>query len=61
MVYLVTLHCYVNNGSNVYSCLLDVSRALDRIHYGFFFTILLSKQLPAFLIRYLLDSYMYIR
>ena len=60
MVYLVTLHYYVNNGSNVYSCLLDASRALDRIHYGNFFTILLSKQLPAFLIRYLLDSYMYI-
>ena len=25
MVYLETLHHYVNNGSNVYSCLLDAS------------------------------------
>ena len=34
MVYLETLHHYVNNGSNVYSCLLDASKAFDRIHYG---------------------------
>ena len=57
MVYLETLHDYVNNGSNVYSCLLDASKAFDRIHYGKLFTILLSKQVPAFIIRYLLDSY----
>ena len=57
MVYLETLHHYVNNGSNVYSCLLDASKAFDRIHYGKLFTILLSKQVPAFIIRYLLDSY----
>ena len=48
---------YVNNGSNVYRCLLDASKAFDRIHYGKLFTILLSKQVPAFIIRYLLDSY----
>ena len=57
MVYLETLHHYVNNGSNVYSCLLDASKTFDRIHYGKLFTILLSKQVPAFIIRYLLDSY----
>ena len=33
LVYLETLHQYVNNGSNVYSCLLDASKAFDRIHY----------------------------
>ena len=57
MVYLETLHHYVNNGSNVYSCLLDTSKAFDRIHYGKLFTILLSKQVAAFIIHYLLDSY----
>ena len=57
MVYLETLHHYVNNGSNVYNYLLDASKALDRIHYGKLYTILLSKQVPAFIIRYLLDSY----
>ena len=52
-----TTHNYVYNGSNVYSCLLDASKAFDRIHYGKLFTIILSKQVPAFIIRYLLDSY----
>ena len=43
--------------SNVNSCLLDASKAFDKIHYGKLFTILLSKQAPVFIIRYLLDSY----
>ena len=41
MVYLETLHHYVNNDCNVHSCLLDDSKAFDRIHYGKLFTILL--------------------
>ena len=53
MVYLETLHHYVKNGKNVYNCLLDASKAFDRIHYGKLFTILLSKQVPAFIICYL--------
>ena len=62
MVYLETLHHHVNNGSNAliiyyYSCFLDASKAFDRNHYGKLFIILLSKQVPAFIIRYLLDSY----
>ena len=51
MVYLETLHHCVNNGSNVYNCLLDALKAFDRIHYGKLFTILLSKQVLAFIIR----------
>ena len=56
MVYLETLHHYVNNGSSVYSCLLDASKAFDRMHYGKLYAILLSNQVPAFIICYLLDS-----
>ena len=57
MVYLETLYHYVNNGSNVYGCLLDASKEFDRIHYGKLLSMLLSKQVPAFIIRYLLDRY----
>ena len=57
IVYIETLHHYVNNGSNVYGGLLDASKAFDRIHYGKHFTILLSKQVPAFINHYLLASY----
>ena len=56
MVYFDTFNQYVNNSSNVYSCLLDASKAFDGIQYGKLFTILISKQVPAFTIRYLLDS-----
>ena len=48
---------YTNNGSSVYVCLLDASRAFDRIHFGKLFHVLLDKGLPAIVIRVLLDCY----
>ena len=30
---------YLCNGSNVYSCLLDPSKTIDRVHYGTMFSI----------------------
>ena len=57
VVYLETLQYYRQNGSQVYSCLLDASKAFDRIHYGKLFNILISRKLPAFIIRVLFDSY----
>ena len=57
VVYLETLQYYRQHGSQVYSCLLDASKAFDRIHYGKLFNILISRKLPAFIIRVLFDSY----
>ena len=54
---LLTLQYYRQHGSRVYSCLLDASKAFDRIHYGKLFNILISRKLPAFIIRVLFDSY----
>ena len=34
---------YINNGSDVYCCLLYASKAFDRVHYGKLFRMLLSK------------------
>ena len=35
------IHHYMNGNSNVYCCLLDASKAFDKIHYGqLFFTLL---------------------
>ena len=48
---------YNRNGSNVYSCLLDVSKAFDKIHYGKLFNVLLRKDVPFCIIRILLDAY----
>ena len=48
---------YVNGHSNVYSCLLDASKAFDKIHYGKLFKVLLSKNIDPHLIRIILNSY----
>ena len=34
---------YLHHGSNVYSCLLDASKAFDRVHFGTLFRLLLNK------------------
>ena len=57
VVYFETLQYYQQNGSQVYSCLLDASKAFDRIHYRKLFNILISRKFPAFIIRVLYDSY----
>ena len=48
---------YLHHGSNVYSCLLDASKAFDRVHYGTLFRLLLKKDVPRCVIRLVFDSY----
>lgn len=57
IIYIETLHHYNNNGSNVFSCLLDASKAYDRIHYGKMFEMLLSRDLPVYIVRILFNCY----
>ena len=57
LMYLETLQYYRNCGSNVFSCLLDASKAFNRVHYGKLLNILLSKKLTICIIRMLLDCY----
>ena len=51
------VHHYLNSGSNVYSCLLDASKAFDRVHYGNLFRVLMTESVPMCFIRLVLDSY----
>ena len=48
---------YIEGRSNVYCCLLDASKAFDKVHYGKLFTILLAKNVSLHVIRLLIDSY----
>ena len=57
VIYLETLQYYRQNGSQVFSCLLDASKAFEHIHYGKLFNMLFGRNLPAFIIRILFDSY----
>ena len=53
-----TINHYVNEGSNVYSCLLDASKAFDKVHWGRLFKILIERKVSFLFIRLLLDSYL---
>ena len=48
---------YTSNGSFVYGCLLDATKAFDRVNYGKLFSFLCDRNLPGVVIRFLLDSY----
>ena len=52
-----SLTIIMSNNSNVYSCLLDVSKAFDKVHYGKLFHILLNRKVPSCIIRLLMDSF----
>ena len=49
---------FLENGSNVYACLLDASSAFDRVHYGKLFDVLMKRNMSAVFIRLLMDSYL---
>ena len=57
-VFTETVSYFVDRGSNVYACLLDASKAFDRVHYGKLFSLLLNRKMPAFFIRLIIDNYL---
>lgn len=48
---------YKSKNTDVYVCMLDASKAFDRVHYGKLFNLLRARKLPAMVIRLLLDMY----
>ncbi len=56
-MYIETVDYYVNRNSDVFSCLLDASKAFDKVHYGKLFNLLIKRKLPFLIVRLLLDSY----
>ena len=34
LIYNAIINQYIHKGNDVYSCLLDASKAFDRVHYG---------------------------
>ena len=48
---------YNSRNSNVYACLLDASKAFDRLNHGKLFNLLIERKLPAVVIRFLIYSY----
>ena len=48
-IYMETVNHYVYEGSNVYSCLLDASKAFDIVHWGRLFKILIERKVSFFI------------
>ena len=55
--YMEIINQYKMKRSNVYSCMLDASKAFDRVHFGTLFILLFKCNLPLGIVRLLLDSY----
>ena len=56
-VYIETVNHYMNEGSDVYSCLIDESKAFDRVHWGKLFSTWIQKKVSFILHRLIFDSY----
>ena len=57
LMYKDVVSNYLQNGNNVYSCLLDASKAFDRIHIEKLFAILIDSNVHLCFIRLILDAY----
>ena len=58
MVLKETLAYYSKNQSSVFCTFLEASKAFDRVQYCKLFRILIKRNLPAFIIRVLINFYM---
>ena len=56
-VLIERVHFFVKSGSNMYGCFLDALNALNKVHYGKLFSLLMSKGLPNVVVRFILDGY----
>ena len=57
MVLKDTIEYYINNGSPVYCSFLDASKAFDRIEYCKLFRMLMKRQLPSVVLRFLVNMH----
>ncbi len=48
---------YLAGNSDVYCCLLDASKAFDKVHYGKLFSLLISKSISPKVLRLIVDCY----
>ena len=52
-----TINYYLNNGSEVYTCFIDATKAFDRVRHDKLFQLLIDRNIPALALRAMLDLY----
>ena len=52
-----TISHYLRNGSEVFSCLMDMSKAFDMVQHSTLFRKLLDQGMPPIIVRFILASY----
>ena len=52
-----TISYFLRNGNEVFTCLMDMSKAFDCVQHSHLFTKLLEKGMPAIVVRYILVTY----
>ena len=52
-----TISYFSRNGSDIFSCLMDMSKAFDTVQHSVLFEKLLEQGLPCIIVRYLLRTY----
>ena len=52
-----TVNHFITNGSSVYCCFIDASKAFDRLRHDLLFELLLQRNVNPLLIRILIESY----
>ena len=56
-VLLETANYFTTGNTDVYECLSDASKAFERVNFGNLFILLLERNMPAIIVRYVLDCY----
>ena len=52
-----TVNYYLNRDTDVYCCLVDASKAFDRVRHDKLFQLLLDRGVPAIVVRILIDMH----
>ncbi len=55
VIYMETVNYFVQRHCDVFSCLLDASKAFNKVHYGKLFKLLIKRNVPLVIVRLLLD------
>ena len=54
-----TISYFLRNGNEVFTCLMDMSKAFDCVQHSHLFSKLLEQGMPAIVVRYILVTYMH--